>query len=185
MYHINKTVDFLYFPYHKEHSIEELIHPLAYEYCHQDLCYENAMQASLISLFVKLTRIYSATHRDQVNNPESNHLLVQILAYINQNISTVSLQELSNRFQYSTSHLSRLIQKHTGKRFSEIVHHTKLETACALLKNETLSMQQIVEQIGFIDVSYFFHVFKKRYGLTPSSYRKNISNHTEALDETR
>lgn len=172
MYQINKTTDFLYFPYQKQYPVNRSIIALAEEYYHQDLYYANAMQADLISLFVTLSRIYKTIHQDKINNPATNQLIVQILSYINQNIATISLQELSKQFQYSTSYLSKLIQKHTGKKFSDIIRYLKLETSCGYLKNKSLSMQQIVELVGFNDVSYFFKVFKKQYGMTPSMYRK-------------
>ena len=49
----------------------------------------------------------------------------------------------------------------------------RLSVAASLLKNTDMSIAQIVEYINFPSESYFYARFKKAYGITPASYRKN------------
>ena len=41
-----------------------------------------------------------------------------------------------------------------------------------LLQSEDLPISDICQKAGYSDYSYFIKVFKKWYGMTPSSYRK-------------
>ena len=42
-----------------------------------------------------------------------------------------------------------------------------------LLKNSTLSIKAVAEKIGFSDSLYFSRVFSKKFGCSPSEFKKN------------
>lgn len=59
--------------------------------------------------------------------------IVTILNYIQNNFQNVSLESLAEHFDYSVSHLSRLIKKQTGTTFAKILQDIKLKKGCSLL----------------------------------------------------
>jgi AraC family transcriptional activator FtrA len=51
----------------------------------------------------------------------------------------------------------------------------RLEKACALLENGTLSIDQIAEQAGFGSPETLRHHFRQRLNTTPTRWRKAFS----------
>ena len=64
-----------------------------------------------------------------------------------------------------------------GKSVSEYIMSVRLEKAEELLKNSQISINTIATQVGFVNNSYFYSVFKKAHGVTPNQWR--------AADETK
>ena len=107
-------------------------------------------------------------------------LISGVIAYISDHFSTVTLQQVAEKFHYTTSYLSKYIQKHTGKSFSDLVTSFKMEKARQLLLNTTLSLNDIASAIGYSERSYFERMFKRYYSVTPYQYRKMHRDRTSA-----
>ena len=62
--------------------------------------------------------------------------------------------------------------------FKDIVKRIKLEKAVQLLDTTDLNIQRISEISGYANKEHFMRQFKKEYGTSPSTYRKqkNILN---------
>lgn len=58
--------------------------------------------------------------------------------------------------------------------FTDIHHEVLFEKACALLKNQEVSIEMIGDILGFSSQSSFTRFFKSKSHLTPLKYRKNI-----------
>lgn len=66
-----------------------------------------------------------------------------------------------------------------AKTVSEYIRHVRLEEARDLMHNSNLNISQIVYSIGFTSRSYFSKIFKKKYGISPSAFKKQISHHLD------
>lgn len=99
-------------------------------------------------------------------------LIRNVKEYIKNNVSTVTLQNIAVHFNVSYAHLSRLFKKNENMNFSEYVADVKLELAASLLKETDRNISEIAESLGYNSPSYFMTRFKDRYGVTPSTYRK-------------
>ncbi|MEE1490669.1 MAG: helix-turn-helix transcriptional regulator, partial [Massilioclostridium sp.] len=71
----------------------------------------------------------------------------------------------------SPSYVSRIIKTHLNQSFASIVHNKKLENACRYLSASDLPVEQVIEIVGYSDVSHFYKIFKQKYGLSPRQYR--------------
>ena len=77
--------------------------------------------------------------------------------------------------QYAT-HLqaslkSRLLKKHTGKNFKELLKEQKLKSAAALLEESNMSDEDIMTNVGYENSSFFYRIFREKYGCSPKEYR--------------
>ena len=162
-----KMMDYIYFPCSPTYSVDPYINNLLDELTIQRPYYESMVQSSLIALITVLMCIYDSTHQQK-----GQQLMSNLITYINSNLTTVSLGELSEKFHYSESYISRKIHEYTGKSFSKILQESKLELVKRYLETSSTSMENIAHLIGYTDASYLHHVFKKQYGVSPSEYRK-------------
>lgn len=69
---------------------------------------------------------------------------------------------------------ARIIKKHFGCTLSELIKEKKLSAAALLLQNTEKTIAQIAEELNFQTQSYFFVLFKKKYGCTPLAYREKF-----------
>lgn len=83
----------------------------------------------------------------------------------------LSLKSIAGQLNVNSSYLSRLFHKECGCTLTEYVNQQRMERAVVLLGNESKLIQDIANECGFQDVTYFIRVFKKQYGVTPAAYR--------------
>ncbi len=96
----------------------------------------------------------------------------KMLTYIQTHLKTVTLRDLAQEFSYSESRVSTLIKESTGRNFRDIIRAEKAHHAARLLQNADLSLADVVEQVGYSDMSQFYKSFRAVYGMTPVQYRK-------------
>lgn len=103
---------------------------------------------------------------------EEEELIIQTLRYVEEHYNDGSLKELAAILHYDFAWLSREIKKKTGKTYTDHVQSKRLSQACYLLKNTDLCVDDIAEQVGYDNISYFHRLFKKNFGVTPYNYKK-------------
>ena len=57
--------------------------------------------------------------------------------------------------------------------YSAYVQKIRLEKAEHLLTTSPKSVEEIADIVGYHNKGYFYKIFQKRYGMTPSQYRKS------------
>ena len=134
---------------------------------------KSIMDNLLKTIFCYLLKNHKDNSQISKSLSTSSTDVITILNYIQQNYSTISLQSLADHFDYSTSHLSRLIKKHTGTTFAKILQDIKLKKGCNFLESSNLPIKDISDIIGYESVEYFTRIFKKTYKMTPSEYRQS------------
>lgn len=103
-------------------------------------------------------------------SPEIFECINYILVNTNSHISAKEIAEHINR---STSYVFKRFKSETGKNVNAFITDCKLSEAKKLLKHSRKSLAEIANYLCFSSQSYFQSVFKKKFGLTPSEYRKN------------
>ena len=119
-------------------------------------------------MLIRLTQAVQDTKHMAQYSP----VIRDVLDYISINYTQdISLHELSGRNHVSEEHLSRLFKKELGVPLTTYIRYLRTKKAAELLKTSKLSIAEIAMYVGYPDSNYFVKVFKKRYGMTPSTYR--------------
>lgn len=82
-----------------------------------------------------------------------------------------SVKYLASELNFSSSYLSDLLKKETGKTAQEHIHLFVIERAKNKLLNSKNSISQIGYSLGFEYPQHFSNLFKSKTGLSPSEYR--------------
>ena len=88
---------------------------------------------------------------------------------------------LAKRFHISPQHLNYLFRTQLHTTPTEVLHRERMKQAFLLMQNEHLSVKETAERTGFYDTYHFSKVFKKAYGIPPSSmiqFFKPKKNHS-------
>ena len=83
-----------------------------------------------------------------------------------------SLEDVAEAVGKNPSYLSRVFSEQTGITMQEYALNIRLEAAANILCYSNEGIGDIAEYLNFSSQSYFGECFKKRYGVTPASYRK-------------
>lgn len=105
-------------------------------------------------------------------NVAGNFIVRNALSYIEENYKEkLLLSEVAEKTYVSQWHLSKLLNKETGQNFSEILNRIRIDKAKELMKDPSLRISDVAEQVGFLDLAHFSRVFKKLNGMSANEYR--------------
>lgn len=97
------------------------------------------------------------------------------ISYIEENYQNkLKLEDVADHVFVSQWHLSKLLNKYMGQSFSDILNRVRIEKAKKLLRDSSLRVGDVAEQVGFLDTAYFSRVFKKQVGISANEYRNNL-----------
>ena len=71
----------------------------------------------------------------------------------------------------SPAYLARTLKAHTGQTPTEFVNGLRLEQAAILLTTTPQEIADVALDCGFENLSYFYRLFRRRYGRSPRAYR--------------
>lgn len=117
-----------------------------------------------------------------LNNPqlifsysEENYdmkLMMEILKYIDEQYAEANLIDLAEKIKQPDYKICKLIKKSTGLTFIGLVQEKRFEKALELLKISDYTVEEIINRIGYDNDSYFYRIFKKKYGISPKEYKE-------------
>lgn len=104
-------------------------------------------------------------------------LINDINKYIENEFSNPDLyiESIAESLNKATTYISHLYKQNTMMTILDKIIKVRMDYARELLVETELSITEIAEKTGFSSSSYFFKVFKKINGTTPSSFRKNFT----------
>ncbi|GIQ63290.1 hypothetical protein PACILC2_18580 [Paenibacillus cisolokensis] len=84
----------------------------------------------------------------------------------------LSLDYLSSRFPIGAKYLSQLFKDEFGENFHDFLTTVRIRHARVWLADETLSIQDVGEKVGYPNGATFRRVFRRVVGISPQDYRK-------------
>ena len=159
--------EFIHLPVTKDHAIRTLLELMVIEYADRREDTQQLLKALLQTLFLQIARRYRL-FRAAEEAPAS--LAAQIVQYIGDHSDNVTLGELSARFSYHPNYISTLLPRETGKKFSELLLEKRMERAVLLLRNTSLSIEEVAAMLGYSNHSNFYKAFKEYYHASPREY---------------
>ena len=87
----------------------------------------------------------------------------------------INLSAISDQLGISTSRLNEIFKTYTSMTPYQYYIHIKIHRAEGLLEQEELSVKEVAYKMGFDDQYYFSRLFKNKTGVSPSDWKKFIS----------
>ena len=101
--------------------------------------------------------------------------LVDVLAYIDDHLSeTIDLADMARVACLNPTYFSDRFLKQMGVRPTVYLKSKRMEKAQLLMTTTSMAIKAIAHDVGYSDTDYFFRVFKKAVGMTPSNYRRQV-----------
>ncbi|SFT16193.1 helix-turn-helix transcriptional regulator [Sphingobacterium wenxiniae] len=125
------------------------------------------------------TMIQSARNKQNRNNDEtmqiSSNTFRSFLALLDKHYKEArDVNFYAEKLFMSTRNLNNICQKVLHQSVSEIIETRRLTEAKNLLMTTSLNIAEIGYKLGYNEKTYFTHAFKRKSGITPSAFRKEM-----------
>ena len=102
-------------------------------------------------------------------------MVEELDAYIRENSGDeISNTEIGAIFGYHPFYVSRILKERKGMTLRQYIIAYRIKAAKRLLQFSARTVNEIAEELGFTDASYFTKVFKGEVGETPKEYRNRF-----------
>jgi len=86
--------------------------------------------------------------------------------------ANLCLKAVAAEFNINPTHLGRRFRTETGSYFSDYLNGCRVERAAWIIEKTPQRLSDVSEAVGFSSVNYFYRVFKKLVGVTPTEFRR-------------
>lgn len=83
-----------------------------------------------------------------------------------------TIEEMAQEVELSSPHFIKLFKSNVGSAPITFLRDLRLNKARDFIENTFLQIQEIRLKVGMLQDSHFTRDFKKKYGVTPTEYRK-------------
>lgn len=111
---------------------------------------------------------------DSCLNLTIQNITLEIKTYLEENYDRdISLTFFSNKYHMTKEYLSKQFKRQYGAGIYEYLLSFRMQRAGEYLRATQMKIQEISNQVGYADTSYFSKAFKNYYGLSPKEYRQS------------
>ena len=101
----------------------------------------------------------------------SGEVVHRVLQHIQHNFQeSMSLKTLAERVGLRPVHLGQLIKEETGTLFTTYLNRLRIDRAKELLREAGRRPNEVARIVGYPDANYFYKVFRKQTGMTPTEF---------------
>ncbi len=85
--------------------------------------------------------------------------------------SEFNVEKFNKAMGLSRMQSYRKLKALTGQSVNEFIRTIRLKRAAQLIEQQELTIAEVTYEVGFNDLKYFRHCFKKQFGVNPSEYK--------------
>lgn len=127
--------------------------------------------------YLKEAILSSASIKKQSQNTEPGEPIQKAMEYIRLHYrEAITLEQLSDICGLSANYFSTVFKEQAGETYIDYLTEVRLLQSKIFIKETRKTIKEISGEVGYIDDKYFRKLFKNRFGITPSSYRKMQDN---------
>lgn len=149
----------------------------------QPLGYYEQIKQAIIQILLRSARVFdNRTARRGIPERDMNfHRFQMATQYIRDNESMpIGMEEVADRVGVSSRQLQRIFRSEGGTTFRDYLEHVRLTSICADLIRTDKPIEAIALEHGYANPNYLYPVFKNKYDVTPSVYRRLYAASSDA-----
>ncbi|MFA6948255.1 MAG: AraC family transcriptional regulator [Eubacteriales bacterium] len=154
-------------------KIRSIITNMMVEAINRQTYFEKVLDSEFSELAYRLMRDFNENSQISERRCYKYNTVDMITRYIYENFSSVTTSELSQKFNYSGEYLNKMVKRNTGHTICRLIIILRLNYAEQLLKNSELTCSEIANIIGYQSHEYFYRLFKRETGMTPTEFREH------------
>ena len=155
------------------------------EYRNKEPAYEMAAEGILRELFAHLirTELQQSVSREDYEFMYGNarRIAPAMRHIIRYYYEPVTVNELAAMCDMTPYHFCRVFHRMIGSSPMQYVMKQRMQQARRCLESTKMTLGEVAESVGYADEGYFCRLFKKTYGVTPSSLRKDTGSENKII----
>lgn len=175
LYDNTQNGQYLYFAISEVEEIQEIIGRMIEEIMNPSLLSDSTIKLYAGLLTIELIKNTNKLKQNE-KNPNHHFVMVETMKYIDEHYKNASLYELAGKLHQPHYALSKQIKNTTNYTFKELLQEKRLTKARQLLMESRIPITEIAELVGYDNISYFYRIFKNKFGLTPKKLREQLVN---------
>ncbi len=138
---------------------------------------QNKLLSETLLTLVLAELAAALTTQPQGTNPTGTLNVDRALEYIEANLAeNIGLNEIAQALGVSPYHFSRGFKSNTGLSPHQYVLERRVARAREMLAGGHTTLAEIAYAVGFSSQAHMTDVFRKRLGITPGAYRKEMAS---------
>ncbi|BBI31846.1 AraC family transcriptional regulator [Cohnella abietis] len=133
------------------------------------------IKQAIVQILLRTTRVFDDPD-GKSGMPERDmnfHRYQLATQYIQDNEGLpISLEQVAESISISPRQLQRIFRSEGQTTFSDYLEHVRLTSICSELIHTDRSIEEIALSHGYANPNYLYLVFKSKYEITPTSYRR-------------
>ena len=137
---------------------------------------DEIQEISSLQDMVRWIREYAQTCAEHLQKKDAPFSVQtkRALDFLNTNyMKQLSLSDAASSIGVSESHLCRLLKNETGETFVNILSKIRIQKAKQLIDSGKYKVYEVAEMVGIVNYAYFYQVFRKITGISPTEYQKD------------
>ena len=121
---------------------------------------------------------------EEGENSQTALVMAHVRRYLEDNyMFDLSLDSVGEILHISPAYLSAQFKKYQKMNFLDCLTELRINAAKELLADPFRSSAEVASMVGYEDASYFARAFKKRTGMTPTQYRRQVGQKAKSDPE--
>ena len=153
--------------------VESILHEfrqIAEELHGEKVAYQQVITARTVQI---MANTYAAVRRKEFEGTDIQRVIEQAKRLLCEQVQlSVNVEQLASSLHVGYSWFRRIFRQYVGMPPAQYQLQVRLNKACALLRQSTLPVGIIAEQAGFRSSYYLARVFKKKFGQSPTEFRR-------------
>lgn len=138
---------------------------------------KNHIELLLIDVMRSLTETEYGNKVFLPENEFENKFVSDVIKILKDNVyGKICIDDICKKTSYSKAYVFKRFKAVTDRTVMEYYTSLKIKESKKLLKENELSVREISEALYFDTPNYFTKSFKKAVGITPTEYKKRVSN---------
>jgi AraC-like DNA-binding protein/quercetin dioxygenase-like cupin family protein len=133
------------------------------------------MKQAIVQILLRTTRVFdSPDGKPGIPERDMNFHRYQLATqYIRDNESLpISLEQVAETINISPRQLQRIFRSEGQTTFRDYLEHVRLTGICSELIHTDRPIEEIALSHGYVNPNYLYPVFKGKYEVTPTAYRR-------------
>lgn len=168
--------DYLLFHTGKDIELKNLVLEMFMESVNEEEFDLELLDYQTSILFTKILKYYGFSCECPADSKKIDRVSSDIMEYILENFTEISLSDIAQKFHYNKDYTSRLIKKISGMTLQQLLLKMRMSRACCLLIDTAMPIEEISSKVGYFNVENFIRMFHKTFEMSPRQYRKLFSS---------
>lgn len=141
------------------------------DFRNSEVCNVDKSRERIIELYLNIVHIFV---QHEAGGEDENTIVTQAKSYIYDHYADpLSLGLIAEKIGVSGSYLSNIFHKNVSESYIKFLTRIRMEQAAKLLKSSIdEKIYDVSEQVGYVSVKHFSHVFKQFFGMPPGEFQE-------------